>query len=162
MVIYQSALYRPARIIYVTGYSYDIQFQDGRAEIMRNVSRQHLAVMNGCNSNVCVGDSVINTALTDEIVYNRILGITHDGLFVVNFEEGRSTNGRSWGWHESYLARSQGCMNGWCVGDNAYSRLLQANVRVLGHQPAGLVLEISSGRQRGMRVKFYQDQLSRL
>jgi hypothetical protein len=163
-VLYQSALYRPARVLTVgINDTYEFQFLDGAREIWRNVSRQYLALTTGCNRDICVGDRVVNTALHDQIVYNRIIGITQDGLFAVQFEEGTSTNGRSWGWHESHFARTNGCNNaGWCVGDEAYSRMLGASVRVLGVGFEGLVLEITSGRQRSMRVKFYRDQLSRL
>lgn len=163
-VIYQSALYRPARVLTVgINDTYEVQFLDGAREIWRNVSRQYLALTTGCNGEICVNDRLVNTALTDQIVYNRVLGITQEGLFVVVFEEGTSTNGRSWGWHESHFARTTGCdRTGWCVGDQAYSRVLGANVRILGVGAEGLALEITSGRQRTMRVKHYRDQLSRV
>ena len=163
-MIYLSELYRPARVNYAASNGkYRIQFQDGRNESLGNIARQNLAVTSGCNGNICVGARVVNTALNDQIVYNRILGITQEGLFVVVFEEGTSTNGRSWGWHESHFALTTGCNSaGWCVGDEAYSSVLGASVRIMGVGAEGLALEITSGQQRTMRVKHYRDQLSRL
>ena len=158
-VLHTSNPHRLAQVTFKQGDRYDVQFLDRRREILRDVTRDTLASRQGCISDLCVGSRVINTSIADEIIYNTIHGITHDGSFVVSFDEGRRLNSMSWSWQESTLARTQGCRIGWCVGQQAYSPLFQGWVRIIGQQSQGLVLEILSGPRSGMRAKYYRDRL---
>ena len=146
---------------FTQGGRFDIQFTDGRREILRDVTLDTLASRRGCVKDICVGSQVVNTAMVNEIIYNTIHGITHDGRFVVSFNEGPRLNSMSWGWHESHFARTTGCRLNWCVGQVAYSPLLQGQVQVIGHQDEGLVLQVLDGPNRWTRVKFYRDRLTR-
>lgn len=158
-VLHTSNPHRLAQVTFKQGDRYDVQFLDRRREILRDVTYDTLASRRGCINELCVGDRVINTSMSDEIIFNTIHGITHDGRFVVSYDEGRRMNGMSWGWRESALARTEGCRNGWCVGQQAYSPLFRGWVSIIGQQSQGLVLEIISGPNNRTRAKYYRDRL---
>lgn len=54
--------------------SYAVRSTDGWNTIMNNIRREDLSVTNGCNSNICVADSVINVRTAK---YVKVIGLQY-------------------------------------------------------------------------------------
>lgn len=110
-----------------------------------HVGRDQLAVTEGCQQDICVGDVAINT--NKDNVRVKILGLERSGQYVLEFLEGPTRGGRGYKWLRNELAVTSGCLQGLCVGDYAFNTVRQTNVKVIGIQSNGLFV-----------IHFYQDR----
>ena len=85
--------------------NYVIQFLEGSSKGKKgsNWTRKDFAVMSGCFSNLCVGDSA---TLTERGAKVTIVGLQVNNLFVVKFESGSNTGRVGSNWNRSDLVKN--------------------------------------------------------
>jgi|GEM_PF-1847845 len=112
--------------------------------------RNSLAVMDGCNESLCVGDTVYN--LSRELAQVRIVGLQTDGNVVLQFLDGSLAGriGGNWGVNDLTTTKSRGKNFG--VGDKVY--LFDE-----GREPA-LVQIIAVERTGNYTVYFIQGEVA--
>lgn len=137
-----------ARYVTVMGVSfnglYAVRSTDGWNTISNNIRREELSVTNGCNLNLCVNDSVINTQTAR---YVTVVGLSYDDKFVTKSTDGWNTlvsrNDRT------LLAETKGCISSRyaqiCVGNQVINQQNRYST-VVGVQLDGrVVLKSSDG-----------------
>jgi hypothetical protein len=85
--------------------NYVIEFLEGRSKGLKgsNWGRKDFAVMTGCNSNLCVGDSAVLTGRNAKVT---IVGIQQNNLFVIRFETGSNTGRLGSNWDRGDLVKN--------------------------------------------------------
>jgi hypothetical protein len=85
--------------------NYVIEFLEGRSKGFKgsNWARKDFALMTGCNSNLCVGDSAVLTSRNAKVT---IVGIQQNNLFVIRFETGSNSGRVGSNWNRNDLVKS--------------------------------------------------------
>lgn len=133
---------------------YVLQFLEGNLNGRKgaNWSETDLASTYGCTYNqLCTGEEVFN--VVRDSTRARVVGLQSNGKLVIEFLEGSLTGRRGGNWESKDLARTRGCGNGFCVGEEALNSAKNyTRVRIEGIQEDGrFVLLFLEGNLSGRR-----------
>lgn len=153
--------YAEATVIDIeSGGTYRLRFVTGKLAGLEgpNWGRADLAKASGCHDGHCVGDRAIN--LEKSLADVTVIGIEHNGRFVLRFDSGTLAGRSGHNWPASDLAKASGCHDGICTGVR-YVNIKRdyAHVTVIALEPKGTyVVSFEDGSLAGKRGNTWPKQ----
>lgn len=94
-------------------------------------TRNNIAVMNGCQGDICVNDDVYNVSNNR---YARVVALQAEGKFVLKYVDNNLTGS---GWTRNNIAVKNGCQLNICVGNRVFNSSNNRYARVEAIQAEG-------------------------
>jgi hypothetical protein len=136
-----------------TNGTYRVLFLEGpnRGKEGDNWDRSDLAVLDGCSSGLCVGNSVINVSRDSALA--KIIGIETNGKFVIRFLDGSSKGKKGSNWNRNDFATLSGCSGDLCVDQQVINVSRDsALVKIIGIETNGkFVIRFLDGSSKGKK-----------
>lgn len=129
--IYNVSNNRFAEVIAIDNQGrYVLRFRDNGA-VGTGWTREDLAVLQGCDMELCVGEQVWNTSNNR---YARISGLQLGQKYVLTFDDNGATGD---GWTRDDVAIMKGCQVGVCVGQRVINLSNRRFARIVALQTGG-------------------------
>ncbi|WPU65225.1 hypothetical protein [Peredibacter starrii] len=117
------------------------------------VAITQLGYTTGCVKDICVGDKLFNMPANNQDHNSmKVVGITADDKFVLQYLDGEYTNEIYSGWTAQVLSKTTGCSGQLCVNDTVFNMKNKFQAKIVGIQPDGnYILQYLDGEYTGER-----------